>query len=292
MKKNAITLIVVFLLLITSSVSAKPKQKIIFGIIPLESRKIMFTKFLPLAHYLSTEIGIEIVLKIGRNYQEIMDAMGEESIAIAYMTPTTYTMTEAKHPSAKIEPVIRFLREGKSTFKSCIIVNQGSNIKNIEDIKGQKFAFGSINSTSSHLIPRHMLLNANIDPEKDLDTYQYLGSHTNVANAVVRGDFAAGGVQQSVAEKYLLRGSLNIIMTSKPLPQFPICINNKLPEDIKNKIIKALLKLNDNSRKSRAILSAIDKKYTGCEKTESKDYDIIREMSQTIYNTKNIKKEK
>ena len=45
-------------------------------------------------------------------------------------------------------------------------------IKTIEDLYGKKFAFGSINSTSSHLMPRSLLKADGIDIDENLAEYK------------------------------------------------------------------------------------------------------------------------
>ncbi len=49
------------------------------------------------------------------------------------------------------------------------------------------------------------------------------------------------------------------------------------------KLTKALEKLTSSNEKDAAILTAINKKYTGCEPAASDDYDSIREMISALY---------
>lgn len=282
MKKIFFATLLLFILTSIATADSKKQTKIIFGIIPIENQKIMFSHFLPLRKYLSDQTGLNISLKIGKNYTDIMDKMGKKEIHMAFMTPTAYPLSAHKYPKAQIQPVIRFLKAGQSTYKSCIITHIDNPAETLADLRGKSFAFGSKISTSSHLIPRHMLLKAKIDADKDLSGYKYFGSHSNVANAVIHKTFYAGGVEQSIADKYIDKGLIKIIACSDPLPQFPICINNEITEQNKEKIIKALLKLNDGSVLSKAVLTAINKTFTGCEETKSSDYNVIRQMLNSL----------
>lgn len=263
-----------------------PQKKIIFGIIPIENQKTMFSRFLPLAHYLSQKTGLHVSLKIGKDYQNIIDKLGKKTMHMAYLTPTAYPIAATKYRTAEIKPVVRFLKKRKSSYRSCIITHIDNPAETLEDLKNQSFAFGSKISTSSYLIPRLMLIEAQIDPDKDLSSYNFFGSHTNVLNAVIHKNVYAGGINMSIAEKYLARGQIKIIAISDPLPQFPICVNNQLTEENKKLLTDALLQLNDGSTMSKAVLSAINKKFTGCETTRSQDYDIIRKMIYSIHGSK------
>ena len=73
-------------------------------------------------------------------------------------------------------------------------------------LKGRSFAFGDLHSTSSHIVPRAMLLAEGVDV-KDLQSYNYLGHHDDVVKAVLKGDFDAGAVMESIAYKYKGQGN-------------------------------------------------------------------------------------
>ena len=175
------------------------ETEIKLGIVPLESSRIMYYQFLPLTHYLSEELGVKIRPVVGLTYQETMDALGTNEVQIAYLTPTTYPKCEKQNPDAGIKPLVRFQVNGKGVYRSCIIVPADSKITRVAELKGKTFAFGSVNSTSSHLMPRAMLIQKGVDIDNDLDSFRYLGSHSNVAIAIREHKFDAGGVKESVA---------------------------------------------------------------------------------------------
>lgn len=252
-----------------------------FGVIPLESQDIMFQKFVPLTKYLSQELNMKVNLVIGKDYQDTMDAIGTDKVQIAYLTPTTYPKSARQNPSAGISPLVRFQKKGSGTYRSCIIAPIDSSIEKIADLKGQKFAFGNKNSTSSHLMPRSLLAGKGI-PFEAIQA-EYLGSHSNVAAAVSAEQFSGGGVKESVANKFVENEEVKIIATSDPIPQFPICINNHVTPELKARIYAAFEKLNDGSDASKAIMKAINKGFTGVESAASADYDVIRTMIENLY---------
>ncbi len=259
----------------------KAQDILSFGVIPLESQDIMFQKFVPLAKYLEKELGMDVKLVIGKNYQDSMDAIGANKVQIAYLTPTTYPKSKKQNPDSGIRSLVRFQSKGHGTYRSCIIVPIDGDAQAIENLKGKKFAFGSKNSTSSHLMPRSMLAAKGIQFE-DIQA-EYLGSHSNVAAAVSEEQFYAGGVKESVAEKFAGNEEVRILATSDPIPEFPICINKHFNAQLEKKILAAFKKLNNGSDQAKKIMMAINKKYTGVEDAKDGDYDVIRTMIQTLY---------
>lgn len=254
-----------------------------FGVIPLQSPAIMIQKFTPLANYLSKEVGVPFKLMIGKDYQATMDDIGKNAVQVAYLTPTTYPKAERQNPDAAVHPIVKFKEGGKATYRSAVIVRAGSPIKNISELKGKKFAFGSEQSTSSHLMPRSMLIAAGIDVPKDLQEIKFTGSMGNVANAVAAGMMDAGGLQETVAEQNEKQGRVKILARSGDIPQFPICVNKHLSKELVSKIEAALLKLDSGTPEALKILTSIDDKLTGSEKSVSADFDIVREMILKLY---------
>jgi len=262
-------------------VVAEEVDEIRFGIIPLENKTVMLEQFKPLAEYLTKETGIKVKLVVGKDYQGTIDLLGKGDVQIAYLTPTTYPKCEKQNPDAGIQPLVKFLKSGKGFYNSCLIVPADSTTSSPSELKGTKVAFGSTDSTSSHLMPRAMLIGAGVDIEKDVKDYKYLNSHSNVAKAVSMGHFDVGGVKISVAEEYANDGKVKILETSGDIPEFPVCINDELPEEVLNKIRTALMNLNDGG--DAEVLKSINKKYTGVEAAGSEDYDVIREMITNLY---------
>jgi phosphonate transport system substrate-binding protein len=258
-------------------------EAIQFGVIPLQSPAIMLQKFTPLADYLSKELGVTVKLLVGKDYQATMDDIAKNIVQMAYLTPTTYPKVAKQYPDEVIHPIVKFKESGSATYRSAIIVRAGSPIASVADIKGKKFAFGSEQSTSSHLMPRSMLIAAGIDIDKDLKEIKFTGSMGNVVGAVAAGMMDAGGLQESVAEQAEKQGKVKILARSGDIPQFPICVNKHLPPEMVSKIQAALLKLDGSTPDSLKILVAIDPKLTGSEKAASADYDIIREMILKLY---------
>lgn len=112
---------------------------------------------------------------------------------------------------------------------------------------------------------------------KDLSRYACLGGHDIVANAILKGEYDAGGMMDSVVSEFLAKG-LIAIKVSEPIPQFPICVNKDLDPELVAKIKKALLSISDT-----AIIKTIDKGYTRFMEAKDSDFDGIRAMVKRLY---------
>ena len=244
-----------------------------FGIIPLESPAEMFMKFTPLADYLSKKLGRRVELKVAMDFEEAIDAIGQNVTQMCFMTPSTYAEACRKYG---VEVIAKALRDGKPYQHSVIITSAEKGINSVGELKGRTFAFGDFYSTSSHIVPRGMLLEAGIEL-KDLSYYDYLGHHDDVAKAVLRGEFDAGGVMEDTAYKFKDQG-LKFLKISEDIPEFNICVNKSLSKEEVSALRSVLTSLTDTSAEGEFVLKSIAKAYTGFTEARDEDYNGVKSM--------------
>ncbi|MBA3071747.1 MAG: PhnD/SsuA/transferrin family substrate-binding protein [Nitrospirae bacterium] len=172
--------------------------------------------------------------------------------------------------------IAKALREGKPYQHAVIITRPDKNINSVEELKGKTFAFVDAYSTTGYIVPRAMLLEAGIDM-KDLHHYNYLGSHDDVAKAVLSGDFDAGGVMENTAHRFKEQG-LKFLKISGDIPEFNICVNKSLSKEEVSMLKSALTALSDTSAEGELILKSIGKAYTGFTAARDEDYDSVKAM--------------
>jgi len=239
---------------------------------PLEIQE----KFSPLAEHLSKKTGLKVVLKVVSDYEGILRDIEQGITQFCFVSPVTYIIAKKKYGT---QVIAKALIEGKSAYRSVIVTKSASRINSLEDIRGRKFAFGDPHSLSSYIAPRKMLLNAGIDL-KDLLHYEYLGSHEAVADAVLSGNFDAGGITESAANKFKDKG-IKFIQFSENLPGFIICVSKTIPQGMKESLEIALTALSDTRPESSAILHSIYKRYSGFEKANDIEFTQLESiMSQ------------
>jgi len=73
-----------------------------------------------------------------------------------------------------VAPLVQ--RPSDLQFHSAFIAGAGTSIHALKDLKGKKFAFGDISSTSGHLMPYLELRQAGLNPDTDLE-FRYCREH-------------------------------------------------------------------------------------------------------------------
>jgi phosphate/phosphite/phosphonate ABC transporter binding protein len=248
-----------------------------FGIVPLESPARMHRRFTPLAEYLGRTLGRPVELKVALDFDEAVRDLGEGRTQFAYLTPSTYVLAHDRFGAVLLATA---LRRGKPFQHAAIICRRDARLGSLAELKGRSFAFGDVNSTSSHIVPRAMLLEAGVGVER-LGSFEHLGHHDAVAAAVLRGDYDAGAVMESVAAQYAAEGLMTLVQ-SPPIPEFNICAAKELPGNVLETLRSALLALTRDDAGGAAVLEALYPDYTGFARSSDADYASIRLMMRKL----------
>ena len=276
MRSRWFTLIAVTLLTINianPSFAVSSTRYLILEIHPYKSPSKLIKAYSPLANYLSQAIGRIVEVRIAKNYQSHIDAIGNNKVDIAFMGPASYVKLVDQYQQ---KPILACLViHGKKTFQGKIITRIDSGINSLSQLKGKRFAFGDKESTMSHLVPRFLLYQAGIDV-RQLKKFAFLGSHDNVALAVLAGDYDAGAVKEEVFYKYQQRGLKSIKDTPK-LTEHVFVTRSDLDPNLIKQLKAALLHAQD-APNAKSMLTSIKKGLTGFADVKDSDYDTLRHI--------------
>ncbi|MCL5023633.1 MAG: phosphate/phosphite/phosphonate ABC transporter substrate-binding protein [Nitrospirae bacterium] len=247
------------------------KDLVRLGVLPLDSPAVMFRKFIPLAEYLTRKLGKTVELKVAVDFESALRDIGQNVTQLCAMGPATYVEGSKKYG---LKVLVKALRNGKPYHHSVIIAREDSSVKSLGDLRGKTFAFADAQSSTGHIIPRAMLKEAGVSIE-DLQYYQYLGHHDEVARSVLKGDFDAGAVMEATAQKFVKEG-LKILQVSDNIPEFNVCYNVSVAGAELTVIREALISLKNTTAEGSLILKSIGKDCTGFVAGDDSDYEGIK----------------
>lgn len=275
MKKTAILGVVLVSFLLSFQVQAEGKY--IFGVHPFESPTKLNAMFTPLLNHLSEQLGAPVEFRSAKDYDTALANLVNGTVQFSYLGPSPFALLDEQYPG-KIRIAAAVVNKGGSpTFQGVIVVKEDSPIKSLADLKGMRFAFGDRGSTLSCYVPAYMLMQAGVF---DTMTYEFVGSHNNVAKGILNGTFAAGGLQPNVAKEYEGKG-LRVIATSEPVYEHVIVIGPSVDQAIADKVRQALLNVKDPQ-----VYTSIKASLEGFAVVQASDYDglktIMREVDAKI----------
>lgn len=179
-----------------------------------------------------------------------------------------------------VVPLVNPLNKGKASFTLMIAVLKDSPAQTVSHLRGKKFAFGDKKS----VLQAAIIERAGVKLD-ELSSYDYLDHDDNIAMAVLKGEFDAGILKDTVAEKYKAQG-LRVIYSSVPMPSYLFAVNKNLPPITVNMLKQAMLALNSNTKENKAILNAIEQGYDGFKPAKDQDFDVIRKLLPPATDTK------
>jgi phosphonate transport system substrate-binding protein len=246
------------------------------ALLPDENASALIKRNQPLKDYLEKALDKKIEIIVTTDYSSMIEAMRFGRIDIAYFGPLSYVLAKSK---SNIEPFASMVTDGKPTYRSVVIANANAGVNTLADIKGRKMVYGDRASTSSHLIPKTMLVQAGLLADRDYQQH-FVGAHDAVAVNVANGNADAGGLSEviwkSLLERKLVDASkVKVLGYSKDYPQYPWTIQSTLSPELKAKVRDAFLTLKDP-----AVLKNF--KAEGFAPVTDKDYDVIREMGKLL----------
>ena len=201
---------------------------------------------LPLQNYLKQYMGRDVRLVTLDSYMSTINGLGSGSVDFACLGAVSYVRGRAK---AGVVPLVQ--RTSDLQFHSIIIANADKPIFSLNDLKGKRFAFGDINSTSGHVIPYLEMKRAGINADTDLEI-RYSGEHSATVKLVEMGLADAGAVDETVLNAMFKdgradRNKLRVIHTSKPFVDYVYVSRRGMAEAEREKFAAALLALKEGT---------------------------------------------
>ena len=250
---------------------ASAQKPLILAVHPYLPKDEIISRFKPLADYISRSIGRPVEVRVGRDYEEHIDAIGADSVDIAYMGPVPYVKLVAKYGKKPL--LVRQVIDDQPFLKGEIIVRQDSSLQSLSELKGRRFIFADSDSTMGSVLPQKMLAQAGV-PLTSLASYTFVEGHDNVAMAVLAGDYDAGAVKEETFQKYEPRG-LRALAHVPSVFDHLFVTSTKLPTALVDSLRSLLLRLNDLPE-DRPIMTAIHPNMTAFVSAKDSEYDNLR----------------
>jgi phosphonate transport system substrate-binding protein len=223
--------------------------------IPDESPTELQRKFKPLGEYLAEKTGMKVEFVPVTDYAASVEALVNKKLDMVWFGGFTFVQAKTRSNDGVL-PLVQRVEDEQ--FKSVFITRADSGIARLEDLKGKTFSFGSPSSTSGHLMPRSFLLQAKVDPDKDMRV-SFSGAHDATALAVAGGKVQAGALNISVWEKMLAEkrvdaATVRVFYTTPGYYDYNWTVRKDMDPALRKKLLDAFLALDPASPRDKAIL--------------------------------------
>lgn len=232
--------LVVLLCLVACAADSAPQQtaqNIDVLLIPADggTESGTLADYQPLFNAVGKATSLDFELKVAQSYGAVVQAMCDGSADVAFVGPVTYIQAEERG-CAELLAVAR--ENGQSIYYAGLFSRKDSTLHKLADLRGKSVAFGDVNSASSFTYQVAMLLEAGIDPVKDLGALRLTGTHANSLAALVEQRVDAAALSFDSYEKAVRSGvpgadDLRVIARSEAIPYPPLVMNTALPTELK-----------------------------------------------------------
>lgn len=251
---SSLAAVVVSLGLLSPAWSEVPKELRVSAI-PDENPTELMRIYTPFAEYLSRELGISVKYIPVVDYAATVEALAAKKLDMVWYGG--FTFVQARKRTGNAIPVVS--REEDLRFHSKFITRPDTGIKTLADLKGKSFSFGSVSSTSGHLMPRYFLLQNGIDPEKDFAKFSFSGAHDATALWVESGKVDAGALNEAVWDKLVQTkkvdlNKVQVFWTTPPYIDYVWTVRGDLDSSLVEKIAAAFTKLNYSNPADKALM--------------------------------------
>ncbi|MCE8020924.1 phosphate/phosphite/phosphonate ABC transporter substrate-binding protein [Halomonas sp. MCCC 1A11036] len=220
-----------------------------------------------------SRLGVEVEFFPVGSRTTAINALRFEQVDIVLAGPSEYVLMAERVEG--IKPVTAIVR---SEYYSVFIAPTDSGIETLEDLRGKHVAMKDHGSTTGHIMPSHMLHQAGLDIDRDLQITLLDGARMQAlasgeVDAVGTGvrDFAPFAEQHG-EENY------RIIARGQDMPGDPMVAGPHISADCVAEIQEAFM--NDPDGLLQAILAPGERdKYIGAEmvRVDDAEYDVVRD---------------
>lgn len=219
--------------------------------IPDQDPSRLREQFEATAAYLSRAAGLAVRYVPANDYAAVVSAFQRGDVQLAWLGGLTGVQAlEVTAGTALAQ------RPRDAEFHSVFIVGPGVAARTLADLEGLTFTFGSESSTSGHLMPRHFLVEAGVDPDTDFaGDPGYSGSHDRTWALVEAGAYQAGALNEAVWEAALAGGAVDtgkvrVLLVTPPYFDYHWAIRDDVDAThgagTRARILAALLRMGDS----------------------------------------------
>jgi len=250
---------------------------LVMGVFPRRSAKLTFEMFSPLAKHLSAELGRPVRLETSANFKDFWDGVSTLRYDIVHYNQYHYIRS---HKKLGYDVIAMNEEFGRTTISGSIDVRRDSNVKSIQDLKGQKIVFGGgPKAMMSYIMPTHLLRQAGLKA----DDYQEAFAKTP-PNAILSTYFKqseAAGVGDTVLQLPSVKSKcdttkLRHLVVGEPIPHLPWAVSGNISAALKSKLQSVLINMSKVDNGQQILEKA---KLTGLSIATDEDYDRHRQIT-------------
>lgn len=234
-----------------------------------------------LMRLIGKRLGRRTVFLQRKTYAEVNRLVEAKEVDLAFVCAGPYV---DGHDKFGMEILAVPVVNGERFYRGHLIVRRDSNIQTLEDLRGKRFAFTDPDSNTGSLVPRYILAQRGLTPEKFFNETFFTNSHDNSIKAVSDG-LADGAAVDSLVWEFMKSTDPEVVNRTRVVhssPRYgipPVVVHPQLGADVKAEMRKIFLSLHGDSEASPLLGQLRIERF---EAGDDDAYDRVREMRDWI----------
>ncbi|CAN7345357.1 phosphate/phosphite/phosphonate ABC transporter substrate-binding protein [Pseudoduganella sp. LjRoot289] len=235
----------------------------------------LLNNFGPFARELEAELGVPVRLVAGRDYEDTLRLLRAGQVDIAGTGAFGYVSARDGFGARLL---VRYIEDDGDSYHAIIFVRKDSGITSVRQLRGKRFAFTDVKSTSGYLMPVLELARQGVRLA-DLGRIDHVKKQPNAAIAVYNGLADAGAMADNqLTEKYGVKlDELRILWSSPPIPHGVWIARPDMGDAELARITQAILRISRSPQGKKALATA---SVRGFGETRDSDFDAVRAASK------------
>lgn len=219
-----------------------------FYLVPSVDARLLESEGKKLKTYLELQTPYKFKISVPTSYIAVVEAFGAQRADVSAMNTFGYLLANERYGT---EARLTLIRYGENSYRSMIIVRNDSPIQKVEQLNGKRFAYVDPASGSGYIVPAKFFKDRNIKFKETV----FSQKHDNSVMMVYQRQVDAAAAFYSPPQEGRLEDArrlvlkqypnvekeIRILALTEPVPNDPIIFRKNLPEEVKIKIIEAIL---------------------------------------------------
>ncbi|GAB6282200.1 MAG: phosphate/phosphite/phosphonate ABC transporter substrate-binding protein [Ignavibacterium sp.] len=243
-----------------------------------------------LINFLEKETGYYFVTAIPSSFIAVVEAFGSKKADIASINTFSYLLANEKYGANALLRVVR--DNNQINYRGQIVARTDRGIDSLQDLNNRSIAYVDPSSTSGYILPKALLDEKGIKPLEVV----FGMKHDNVITMVYQGQVDAGATYYAPPDpktgKILdarmrvqtqfpdVEKKVKIIALTDEIPNDPIVFRKDLPEEMKMKIVDAMINFVSTPKGQEAMYRIYD--IRNLIPAKDSDYDVLRDKLKKL----------
>lgn len=255
---------------------------LVVGIFPRYNYTETHKIYAPLTRYLAAELGREVRLETAHDFTAFWEGVVSRRYDLVHFNQYHYVKA---HRELNYQVIARNVEFGEDRIAGAIAVRKDSGLTSLAQLRGRQIIFGGgRDAMQGYILTTYLLRRAGLQPGDYRELFAL--NPPNACIAVYLGQADAGGAGDRVLSLRTVKEKIDaeqmiLLGESVAVAHLPWAVKHDLDSDVKRRLQRALLQLNQTGSGKKILESA---RLTGFAAANDSDYDLSRRIIHEVLN--------